>query len=88
MASTPDDISDLGTVDCPGERIVSDLLQNCQVLAAELELFQQYLVTQRQDVNVELRHYKSSVKTELKSLERVRSQILTFIQFFSFDLRN
>ena len=58
-------------IDPAGERLVSDLLKNCQILVGELELFQQYLMTQRKEVNVELRHYRGCVKTELKSLEKV-----------------
>jgi hypothetical protein len=54
-----------------GVRLREDLLQQCQVLLSELEEFQQYLVKQKKDSGVELRHFKNSVRTEVNSLEKV-----------------
>lgn len=47
-----------------------NLLQRCHVLLDELEQFQQYLAEQKKE-GVELRHFKNSVKTESKLLEKV-----------------
>lgn len=52
-------------------RLREDLLRQCQVLLSELEEFQQYLVKQKKDSSVELRHFKNSVRTEVNSLEKV-----------------
>jgi hypothetical protein len=59
------------TISDPGDRNASDLLGGCRLLVEELEQFQHHLVTQKQNQGVELRHFKSCVKTELKSLEKV-----------------
>lgn len=58
-------------VEDSGIRLREDLLQQCQVLLSELEEFQQYLVKQKKDSGVELRHFKNSVRTEVNSLEKV-----------------
>jgi len=49
---------------------VQDLLQRCRVLLDELEQLQQYLVEEKKE-DVELRHFKNSVKAESKLLEKV-----------------
>ena len=59
------------SVEDSGIRLREDLLQQCQVLLSELEEFQQYLVKQKKDSGVELRHFKNSVRTEVNSLEKV-----------------
>jgi hypothetical protein len=58
-------------VEDTGIRLREDLLQQCQALLSELEEFQQYLVKQKKDSGVELRHFKNSVITEIRSLEKV-----------------
>jgi hypothetical protein len=63
-------LKDLNVEDT-GIRLREDLLQQCQVLLSELEEFQQYLVKQKKDISVELRHFKNSVITEVRSLEKV-----------------
>lgn len=47
-----------------------ELLQRCHVLVDELEVFQKYLQDQKRET-AELRHFKSSVKTECNLLEKV-----------------
>jgi len=59
------------SVEDSGVRLREDLLHQCQVLLSELEEFQQYLVKQKKDSGVELRHFKNSVRTEITSLEKV-----------------
>jgi hypothetical protein len=54
-----------------GLQLRGNLLNQCQVLLKELEEFQQYLVKQKKDSGVELRHFKNSVRTEINSLEKV-----------------
>jgi hypothetical protein len=63
-------LEDLNVEDI-GVRLRDDLLQQCQVLLNELEEFQQYLVKQKKDSGVELRHFKNSVRAEANSLEKV-----------------
>jgi hypothetical protein len=48
----------------------AELLRQCRELLDELEQFQDYLTEQRKE-GVELRHFKNSVKTECKLLEKV-----------------
>ena len=74
-------------VEDTGVRLREDLLHQCQVLLSELEEFQQYLVKQKKDSGVELRHFKNSVRTEVNSLEKVgkflRRQVnYTCIRFY------
>lgn len=47
-----------------------ELLERCRVLLDELEVFQNYLQDEKKET-AELRHFKSSVKTECKLLEKV-----------------
>lgn len=54
-----------------GEKIRQSLLEQCTLLLSELGEFEQYLVTKKKDTGVELRHFKSSVKTELGLLQKV-----------------
>lgn len=58
-------------VEDAGLQLRDSLLQQCRVLLNELEEFQQYLVKQKKDNGVELRHFKSSVRTEVNFLEKV-----------------
>ncbi len=58
-------------VDDTSERLREDLLQQCQVLLCEVEEFEQFLVKQKKDNGVELRHFKNSVRTEANLLEKV-----------------
>ena len=55
------------------EHLASDLVQRCHVLLDELEQFQRYLAEQKKSKEVELRHFKTNIKTELKSLQKVIS---------------
>jgi hypothetical protein len=59
------------TVEYKSERTAADLLDQCHVLLDELEQFERYLVNHKKDRGVELRHFKNSVKSEQKSLEKV-----------------
>jgi hypothetical protein len=63
-------LNDLSAEDS-GVRLREELLLQCQVLLSELEEFQQYLVQQKKDDGVELRHFRSNVRTEANSLEKV-----------------
>ena len=52
---------------------VDTLLEKCHELIGELEAFRQYLAQQKKEHTVELRQFRNSVASELKSLERVSS---------------
>ncbi|KAI9816771.1 MAG: hypothetical protein M1827_001416 [Pycnora praestabilis] len=52
-------------------RSAEDLLEQCQVLLRELEVFREYLVTRRKEKGVDLGPFRNSVQSELKSLERL-----------------
>jgi hypothetical protein len=60
------------TVKPDSEKTAADLLGQCRILLDELEQFERYLVNHKKDRGVELRHFKNSVKSEQKSLEKVR----------------
>lgn len=47
------------------------LLGQCHTLLNELEEFQEFLIEQKKEHTVDLRQFRSSVSSELKSLERV-----------------
>jgi hypothetical protein len=47
-----------------------ELLERCRVLLDELEVFQNYLQDEKKET-AELRHFKSSVKTECRLLQKV-----------------
>ncbi|KAI9875218.1 MAG: hypothetical protein M1830_008734 [Pleopsidium flavum] len=51
--------------------LVEDLLRNCQGLLKELEDFRTFLVQQKKDRTVEIRQFKNSVQSELKSLAKL-----------------
>jgi len=50
---------------------VNELLAKCHDLLDELEDFQKFLVEQKKEHVVEIRQFRNSVASELKSLERV-----------------
>lgn len=50
-----------------------DLLQRCQTLLSELEDFKEYLKGKRQDHTVEIAHFRNTVKSEYRTLERLAS---------------
>ena len=52
---------------------VEDLLRNCHALLHELEAFRTFLVERKKQHTVEIRQFRNSVQSELKSLEKVRS---------------
>ena len=52
---------------------VDALLAKCHELLNELECFCKFLVQQKKEHTVELRQFRNSVASELKSLERVCS---------------
>ena len=58
------------TVEETGERMRQNLLEKCNLLLSELEEFEQFLL-KKKDTGVELRHFKSSVKTELSLIQKV-----------------
>lgn len=50
---------------------VEGLLARCHALLGELEDFRRYLAEHKKEHAVELRQFRNSVTSELKSLERV-----------------
>ena len=50
---------------------VEDLLARCHALLNELEEFRTFLAERKKEHTVELRQFRSSVQSELKSLEKV-----------------
>ena len=50
---------------------VDGLLAQCHDLLKELEQFQAFLVERKKEHTVELRQFRNSVTSELRSLERV-----------------
>ena len=50
---------------------VHDLLNRCRALLRELEQFQEFIVKNKKEKEIEVRHFRTSVTAELKSLERV-----------------
>lgn len=55
----------------PAVATVEDLLARCHVLLNELEEFRTFLAERKKEHTVELRQFRSSVQSELKSLEKV-----------------
>ncbi|KAH0040315.1 hypothetical protein KCU78_g1161, partial [Aureobasidium melanogenum] len=51
----------------------SDLLTRCQTLLSELEAFKEYLKSRKQDHQVEIAHFRNTVKSELRTLQRLAS---------------
>lgn len=51
----------------------SDLLSRCQSLLSELEAFKEYLKSRKQDHQVEIAHFRNTVKSELRTLQRLAS---------------
>lgn len=51
---------------------VEDLLRKCHALLNELEAFRTFLVQRKKEHTVEIRQFRNSVQSELKSLEKVR----------------
>ncbi|KAG9716823.1 hypothetical protein KCU73_g15529, partial [Aureobasidium melanogenum] len=51
----------------------SDLLTRCQSLLSELEAFKEYLKSRKQDHQVEIAHFRNTVKSELRTLQRLAS---------------
>ena len=57
--------------------ILEDLLAKCYDLLEELEQFREFLVKRNKEQTVELRPFRNSIQSELKSLERVGSRIVS-----------
>lgn len=55
----------------------AELVQQCQTLLEEMDTFEAYLESHGQAV--ELRHFRGSVKTECKLLEKVFFYLLFFV---------
>ena len=53
---------------------VGDLLDKCRDLLSELEQFREYLAERNTEQTVELRPFRNSIQSELRSLERVVTQ--------------
>ena len=51
--------------------LVEDLLRNCHNLLHELEEFRTFLTQHKKEHTVEIRQFRNSVQSELKSLEKV-----------------
>ncbi|KAK6004867.1 hypothetical protein QM012_007646 [Aureobasidium pullulans] len=51
----------------------SNLLARCQSLLSELEAFKEYLKSRKQDHQVEIAHFRNTVKSELRTLQRLAS---------------
>ncbi|KAH0361006.1 hypothetical protein KCU65_g9029, partial [Aureobasidium melanogenum] len=56
-----------------GPPTASDLLTRCQSLLSELESFKEYLKSRKQDHQVEIAHFRNTVKSELRTLQRLAS---------------
>jgi hypothetical protein len=54
------------------EELLSSLFSKCQNLLSELQQFQDFLASHKRQGAVELRQFKSSINSELKSLEKLR----------------
>lgn len=54
-----------------GVVIAEDLLRQCHQLLSELEEFRTFLTARRKEQIVDIRQFHNSVRSELKSLERV-----------------
>lgn len=52
--------------------IAEELLSQCHQLLSELEEFRIFLTERRKEQIVDIRQFHNSVRSELKSLERVR----------------
>ncbi|KAI4728474.1 hypothetical protein E4T49_03772 [Aureobasidium sp. EXF-10728] len=57
----------------PAPATASDLLSRCQSLLSELETFKEYLKSRKQDHQVEIAHFRNTVKSELRTLQRLAS---------------
>ncbi|THW04704.1 hypothetical protein D6D25_08275, partial [Aureobasidium pullulans] len=59
------------------ERILptaADLLTRCQLLLQELETFKTYLKSRKQDSQIEIAHFRNTVKSEHRTLQRLCDQ--------------
>ena len=55
----------------PPSITVDELLDKCHALLNELEQFRVFLVERKKEHTIEIRQFRNSVVSELKSLERV-----------------
>jgi len=55
--------------------MVEDLVQKCHGLLKELEDFRTFLVQRKKEHTVEIRQFRNSVQSELKSLAKVPTHI-------------
>ena len=52
----------------------ADLLTRCQLLLQELETFKTYLKSRKQDSQIEIAHFRNTVKSEHRTLQRLCDQ--------------
>ncbi|THY00975.1 hypothetical protein D6D01_10390 [Aureobasidium pullulans] len=52
----------------------TDLLTRCQLLLQELETFKTYLKSRKQDSQIEIAHFRNTVKSEHRTLQRLCDQ--------------
>ena len=64
-----------GTQPSEGASLAEDLLKRCHLLLSELEDFKSYLIKESKENAVELKPFRNSVISEIKSLEKVGSAI-------------
>lgn len=62
---------------------VDELLAGCHDLLKELEDFQKFLVVQKKEHVVEIRQFRNSVVSELKSLEKVSVRRYPTVRFIA-----
>lgn len=66
----------------------SDLLARCQSLLSELEAFKEYLKSRKQDHQVEIAHFRNTVKSELRTLQRLATASTTSTSSNDDDAQN
>ena len=62
--------------------LAEHLLKKCHLLLYELEEFEKVLAGQRNEVAVEIKPFRNSVRSELKSLENVSMSWISSSRYF------
>jgi hypothetical protein len=68
--SIQDQFSDL-TVQENGHKLATNLLEQCEIILSEIEIFHSFLVENKADDKVEIRHFRNDVRTEYKAIKKV-----------------
>ena len=66
------DTTETPRIAADGAILVEDLLKRCHDLLNELAQFRTFLVESKKQIAVEIRQFHNSVRSELKSLEKVQ----------------